>query len=238
MRSAIIGAALLLGACTSGATESSETYATGERSFEVGGFDRVLLAGSQNVIVRVGAAPSVRAEGDAEALERLEIAVQEGQLRIGSRRGDSVGWAGGRGSGVTIHVTVPSLAAAAAEGSGDMRIDRVQGQRFDASIAGSGDMEIGELRVQHGDFSVAGSGTMRAAGSAERAEVSIAGSGDLDLGALESRTAEVRVMGSGDASLRATERANVTVMGSGDVNLTGGARCTVEEGGSGTVNCG
>ena len=238
MRSAILGMAVLLGACTSNASESSETYARGERSFEVGGFDRVMLAGSQNVVIRVGAAPSVRAEGDAEALERLDIGVERGQLRIGSRRTGSMSWAGGRGSGVTVHVTVPALTAAEVAGSGDMRIDRIEAERFNASIAGSGNMEIGAVAVEQGDFSVAGSGNMRAAGRAAQAEISIAGSGDLDLGALETRTAAVRVMGSGDATVRATETANITTMGSGDVTVTGGARCSTRTGGSGSVNCG
>jgi len=237
MRAAILVTALALGAC--GSADGQEGEASGERGqrgFEVGAFDRISLAGSHDVVVAVGGAPSIRAEGDARALERLDIRVEDGQLRIGSRRSDS--WLGRGHRGVTVHVTVPALAAAGVAGSGAMRIDRVEGQRFEASLAGSGDLDVGALRVEQARFAIAGSGNIRAAGTAANAALSIAGSGDADLSGLESRAAEVSVMGSGDARLRATETASVSVMGSGDVTVEGGARCTVDKRGSGDVHCG
>lgn len=238
MRSMILGAAMLLGACTASAGNSEEARTTAQREFDVTSFDRVMLAGSQNVVVSVGTAPSVRAEGDAEAMERLTIEVEDGQLRIGSRRSSTWGWTGGRGRGVTVHVTVPSLKAALIAGSGDMRIDRVEGPRFDAAIAGSGDLEVAGVQVEQARFSVTGSGNMRATGRAASTAVSIAGSGDIDVAGVDSGEAEVRVMGSGDVKVRATRTASVTVMGSGDVDVTGGARCTTTKRGSGDVRCG
>ena len=235
MRSAILGAVLALGACTSSHGESGSPRATGQRSFQVGAFHAVALEGSHDVIVQVGGAPGVRAEGDSEALERLDIRVESGTLRIGSRRR---GWLGLHHGGVTVHVTAPALDAASISGSGDMRIDRVQAQSFDAEIAGSGDMEIGELRTQRANFSIAGSGDITAAGSAEQAGVSIAGSGNIILDRLQTRRTEVSVAGSGDVSVRASEAVEGSVMGSGDVNVAGGARCSVSKMGSGDINCG
>ena len=235
---AIVPAALALGACGSAGGEEGEGGArAGQRSFAVGEFDRIVLAGSQEVIVTVGGPASVRAEGDERALERLEIEVDDGRLRIGSRRGGG-SWFGGSRRGVTVHVTVPSLPGAELAGSGEMRIDRIEGNSFEGGLAGSGELEIGAVRVEQARFSIAGSGNIRAAGSAGQANVRIAGSGDADLSGLESRTAEVSVLGSGDAQLRATETARVTVMGSGDVTIQGGARCSVEKRGSGDVHCG
>ena len=236
MRSVLMGAALLLGACTASGHEG-EARATGSRSFDVGGFDRIALAGSYDVVVTVGAAVSVRAEGDARRLERLDIRVEDGQLRIGNRERRGWSWGGDHGR-VTVHVTVPALAAAAVAGSGDMRIDQIEGAAFTAAVAGSGDLDIAALRVDQASFSIAGSGNVRAAGAAARSEISIVGSGDADLERLESRTAAVTVMGSGDARLRATESASVALMGSGDVAVTGGARCSVDKHGSGDVRCG
>jgi hypothetical protein len=235
MRSLLLGAALMLGACAS--SDDGEARSTGQRSFNVGAFDRVALAGSYDVVVTVGAAASVRAEGDSERLERLDVRVEDGQLRIGSRGRHGWSWGGHRGR-VVVHVTVPALAGAAVAGSGDMRIDRVEGESFAASVAGSGDLDVAALRVEQASFSIAGSGNVRAAGSAARTEISIAGSGDVDLAGLDSRTAEVTVMGSGDARVRASETASVTLMGSGDVTVSGGARCSINKRGSGDVHCG
>ena len=78
MRGPLLIAAVLVGACSSSANERAEVRPTGQRSFDVGAFERISLAGSQNVVVRVGPAPSVRAEGDADALERLDIGVEDG----------------------------------------------------------------------------------------------------------------------------------------------------------------
>lgn len=233
-----IGPLVVLAAACSAGAQPGESHARGEqgqRSFEVGAFESVSLEGSHDVVVAVGAAPSVRAEGDAAALERLDIRVENGALKIGTRRGS---WFGGHRGHVTVYVTAPAINAASIGGSGDMRIDRVEAQRFAASIGGSGDMEIGALRTARADFSVAGSGGIRAAGTAEETDISIAGSGNIALDALESRRADVSVAGSGDVSLRASETVSASIVGSGDVTVHGTARCTVSKLGSGDLRCG
>lgn len=206
----------------------------GQRNFEVGAFQSVALQGPHNVVVTVGSGPSVRAEGDTAALDMLDIRVEDGRLIVGNRRGWS--WQGPNGA-VTVHVTAPSLSAAAIGGSGDMRIDRVQGDRFEASIGGSGDIDIGALQTREADFSIAGSGDIRAVGSAETADISIAGSGGMALERLQTRRAEVSIMGSGDVTILASETVEGSIMGSGNVTVRGGARCSVSRMGSGSVNC-
>ena len=237
MRSAIIGAVILLGACSIGHSRSEEARATSQRNFQVGAFHAVALEGAQDVVVTVGGAPAVRADGDSETIERLDIRVENGTLKIGTRRNDR--WFNFRHSrGVTVYVTAPAVDAASISGSGDMRIDRVQGQAFAGEIAGSGDLQIGDLRVQRARFEIAGSGGISAAGAAEQAAVSIAGSGDVDLARLETRTSTVSVAGSGDISVHASETVSGSVMGSGDVMIAGGAECTITRMGSGDINCG
>jgi len=222
-----------------GETDPGSSRGTTQRSYDVGPFEGVALAGAQNVVVTVGGAPSVRAEGDAETIERMEIKVKDGTLRVGMKPGVrwSMNWSRGR-QPVTVYVTTPTLGSAAIAGSGDMTVDRVEGDSFAGSIAGSGDLEIGTLRVGEANFSIAGSGDIRARGTAGRIKASIAGSGDVDLAGLESRQADVNIVGSGNVRARATETADVTIMGSGDVTLAGGARCSVNKRGSGDVRCG
>lgn len=227
---------VLAGAC-SAIAQTNHVQASGQRgqrSFDVGAFESVALQGPHNVIVTVGGAASVRAEGDTAALDILDIRVENGRLVVGTQRGWS--WRGSEGA-VTVHVTTPSLAGAAIGGSGDMRIDRVQADRFAASIGGSGDMEIGALQTREADFSIAGSGGIRAAGTAEAADISIAGSGGMALDGLQTRRASVSIMGSGDVTLQASEAVSGSIMGSGDINVRGAARCTVSRMGSGSVNC-
>jgi hypothetical protein len=229
---------LMLGACNraEGGTHDGD-HRQISQNFPVGGFTKVALGGSADVIVTVGGAPSVRAEGDAERIGRLDIRVDGDELKIGSKRQGFGAWNHGSGR-LTVYVTVPSLAAASIGGSGDMKIDKVQGASFAAAIGGSGDMQIGQLQANDADFSIAGSGGITAAGKAQKANLSIAGSGDLDLANLELRTASVSVLGSGNASVKALESADVNVMGSGDVSVTGGGKCQTHKMGSGDVRCG
>lgn len=242
MRVVLLASILALtAACSAGAQDGAGGQGASagnaaSRSFQVGAFDKINLAGSPNVTVAVGGQPSVRAEGDAAALERLEIAVVDGELRIGMRSGSS-SWFGSH-RGVTVHVTVPSLQAASIAGSGDINIDRVQGQAFAATVGGSGDLAVRELRVGNASFNLTGSGGIRAAGGAQRANAALSGSGELSLSAFETADATVSLVGSGDVALRATGTAQVQLTGSGDVAIAGGARCTIAKTGSGDVTCG
>lgn len=232
----ILASTLALGACSIATDAHGETV---KRGYEVGAFDAVSLGGHHNVVVTVGPKASVRAEGDSEEIEKLEIRVENGDLHIGQKK--RKGWNmsfGSHGKPVTVYVTTPSLKAAAIGGSGDMRIDKVQGAAFEASIGGSGDMDIASLKVESASFSVAGSGGIKAAGSASATDVSIAGSGDVDLSGVKSRAASVSIVGSGDVRAHAAESASVSIMGSGNVAISGGAKCKVSKMGSGDVSCG
>src|SRR5688500_13409322 len=213
MRAAILlVSAFALAACSRGADARDHDGAGGgaatKRDFQVEGFEKVSLRGAHDVIVIVGPAASVRAEGDAETIERLDITVEDGELVIGSKRKRDWSFGVSRSRRkVTIHVTVPALRAATIAGSGDMRIDKVQGDSFAGEIAGSGDMDIADLRVGSADLSIAGSGGITAKGAAQSSSVSIAGSGDVDTSGLTAKTAKISVMGSGDVRANASDTA-------------------------------
>lgn len=236
---ALLSSVLVLGAChANGHANEGDSGPAVSRNFPVAAFDRIALSGSPDVIVTVGGAPSVRAEGSAEALDRLEITTEGGQLRIGTRSSNNWSWfSGGRHRGITVHVTVPALVGTSTAGSGDIRIDRVDSPRFAGSISGSGDLEIAALRAPETNFSVTGSGGIRAAGTSQHANASVTGSGDIDLSGLEATDATLAVVGSGDVSIRATGTAAIQIQGSGDVTVTGPARCTISKAGSGEAHC-
>ena len=227
-----------------------------ERSFEVGEFDAVALDGSYRVVVQVGDGPSVRAEGDAVAVERLDVRVEDGTLRIGPRRN----WLDFRsfGRGATIYVAAPALDGARVSGSGSMRVDRIRSQAFEAAVSGSGGLQIEEVRAAQAEFSLSGSGSvrvdaleaeqfgaalsgsggLRAAGTAANSRVTISGSGSARLERLETRRTTVAASGSGSVAVQASEAVDGSLMGSGSVIVHGTARCSVSRSGSGHVRCG
>jgi hypothetical protein len=203
------------------------------RTFAIADFTGVDLRGSDDVDVRVGSGFSVRAEGPSEELKKLKIERNGDTLKVGRE-----GFSWGSHDKVTVYVTMPRVATATIAGSGNMTVDRVEGQDFEGSTAGSGDLTIAALSVEKGKFAIAGSGGMKLSGSVRQLDVSIAGSGDVDARGVKSGSATVSIAGSGSVQAAVDGPAKVSIVGSGDADLGKGAKCAVSKIGSGNATCG
>ena len=243
MRKAIvIGMAAAAAAAASAGCARERHQSVGptvERNYQVGGFERIEVAGGYDVEVHTGTAPSVHAKGPEKDLERLVIEVKGDRLLIHPRESRGMFHVGWRNHGkTTISVTVPQLRSADVAGSGDIRIDNVHGDNFAGKIAGSGGLSLDNVEVKTLDFSIAGSGSAQGKkGRAQNVSLNIAGSGDIDTKGVASETASVSIAGSGNVVAHASGTASVSMMGSGDVDLTGGAKCSISKHGSGDVRC-
>ncbi|MES2443051.1 MAG: head GIN domain-containing protein [Pseudomonadota bacterium] len=215
--------------------QSSGTKAA--RTYDATGFTGVEVRGSDDVQVKAADAFSVRAEGDSKILDQLEIAVVNGQLRIG-RKGESSHWSWGNhgDDGVKIYVTMPHLNSASVAGAGNLDADRGEGD-FKGAIAGSGNLTVAALQGGAVDLDIAGSGNLKVAGTAASLNASIAGSGDIDAKALTAASARVSIAGSGNVRGTVNGEADVSLIGSGDAELGGGAKCKVSSMGSGDARC-
>lgn len=238
MRILALLAAVPLAACSvSGSETATPGSGTGTtRTYAIADFTGVAMRGSDNVDVRVGTGFSVRAEGPAKELDRLRIVREGDVLTVG--RVDRAGLHWSSGDGVTVFVTMPRIVSAKASGSGNLKIDRVDGQSFTGSVAGSGDLDIAALGVREAEFSVSGSGDVTAKGTAGSLEASVAGSGNVDARGVKTGSADVSITGSGDVDADVAGTAKVSLMGSGNADLGKAARCDTTKTGSGEVRCG
>lgn len=199
-------------------------------------FTGVSSVGPQDVVITYGDTQSVRAEGSDQARALIGVTVENGVLKIRPRvQGWQWNWGGIQHA--TYYVTVPRLQSVSMEGSGDIRVDKVEGDTFSGRIEGTGDLTVGALKVDRANFTIEGTGSITAAGTAGDTQVSIGGPGDVIARELRSRTATVRVDGPGDAKLTVDQVAAVAVNGPGDVDITGSARCSVTQNGPGDVDC-
>src|SRR5687767_14789171 len=240
MQKAMLAGMVLAAAAAAGCAKDREEGAgpATTRNYQVGAFDRLEVAGPYDVTVTTGSAPSVRASGGERAIERMVVEVKGGTLMIHTkkRKGINFGWS--RSHPVQLTVTVPALTAAEIAGSGDISVDKVGGDLFEAGVAGSGNLRVGEINVKRLRAGIAGSGEINAGrGRAAAADYEIAGSGDIDGGGVIAETASVSIAGSGNVTAHATGTASVEIAGSGDVRVTGGAKCSVSKAGSGNVQC-
>ncbi len=233
----VAAAALLAGACHVGAdAEERDAGPEVSRTYQVGAFDKIAVAGPYEVTVVTGGQPGVSAKGGQNLLEETEVVVEDGTLKIKpkKRKGIRFNWRNGK---AVFTVNAAAIHGAAIAGSGGIHVDKVAGD-FDGDVAGSGDLRIGAVAGGKVKLAIAGSGDVEVSGKADSVELSIAGSGDIRTAGLATRTADISIAGSGNVEANASESADVSIMGSGDVRVQGGAKCTVSKAGSGNVVCG
>lgn len=232
----IVAAALMTAAChIGGETKDRDAGAQTNRTFQVGSFDKVSIAGAYDVKVVTGDKAGVTATGGANLLDETEVVVENGELKIRPKDRDGFHWSWHGGKAV-FTVTTPALRELSMAGAGDAEIDKVSGD-FEASLAGSGNLKIASADAANLKLSLAGAGDVSAAGKANNLELSIAGSGDVDAKALAAKTADLSIAGSGDIQANVSDTAKVSIMGSGDIDITGGAKCDVSKLGGGEVRC-
>lgn len=215
------------------ATLAAASANAAERRFDLGGFDKVAVSGSDDVSIRHGTGFSVVATGAQDDLDKLDIKVEGGQLKVGRK---SSGW-NWSGKDVAVAVTMPALRGLAISGSADVRADKGAADVFDVRVSGSGNVDVASLDAKTTNVSVSGSGDVRMAGRCGAQNVKVAGSGNVDLLALNCVNSAISVAGSGDVMARASGQAAISIAGSGDVTITGGAKCTKKVAGNGNVRC-
>ena len=235
---AIAATALAVSACNFGIHDKDrDPGTTVTRSYQVGAFDKIEVAGAYDLKVTTGGQPGVSAKGGDKLLDETEVVVENGVLKIGPKHHSGIRFGWGQHGTAEFTVTTAMLHGVGIAGSGGVTVDKVDGD-FKGDVAGSGDLTVAAVNGGVSEFSIAGSGKISAAGKAQSAKLEIAGSGDIEASALVVTDADVSIAGSGNVRANATGTAKVEIMGSGDVTITGGAKCTVDKAGSGNVTCG
>lgn len=234
---AIAATAVALSACHFGdRDEHRDAGTTVTRTYQVGAFDKIEVAGPYEVIVTTGGKPGVSATGGEKLLEDTEVVINGSTLKIRPKHHKGINLFWGSKGKAQFTVTTAMINAVEIAGSGGVTVDKVVGD-FKGEVAGSGRMKLAAVNGGAMDFSIAGSGSISAAGKAASTSVEIAGSGDFDSSGLAANDADVSIAGSGNVRANASRTANVEIMGSGNVTITGGAKCEIDKAGSGNVNC-
>jgi hypothetical protein len=222
-----------VGDAASGNSSFSDGIAIGTSASNPGEFAGVTLAGPDNIIFTKGDF-SIRAEGDAGALEQLRYKISGDEIKIGREQSR---FTVGDSDRATIYLSAPSLKSAKLAGSGNLDVDAMTTESVKLSIAGSGDIRVAKIDTSALDSRIAGSGNLTLAGKADTVDISIAGSGDVSGRDLKADSASISIAGSGDVELSSDGSVNAKVMGSGDVRILGDAKCKSRAMGSGEITC-
>lgn len=180
-----------------------------EEQRPVPAFHAVELETPASVVVRVGQEPGLHLTCDDNLLARIETRVTDGVLRIDTRGSIS------SRCGLELVLATPTLERFQIEGSGDVRIEQLDGARVELGIEGSG--------------------SLRASGRAHELVGSIEGSGSLELGELEAVHAHLTIEGSGSIDAHVSAALRYSIEGSGEIRYAGDPEVGGKIAGSGEV---
>lgn len=231
-------------AIATGDDDEEYTYVVGgdesedivEMTYDLSGFDAVSVNGVQDVQITYGEEFSVRGEGPESVMGQLEVVVEDGMLYI--RQGDdgrSFSW--DDANGPTFAITMPALSRLNAEGAGDIEVDRITGESFEAVLGGAGEISIDEMEVEKASFRITGAGELTVSGTAGEVDFGISGAGEVSAAGLRAQVADVTISGLGEVDLTVEQQADVQVSGAGEVDIFGPGSCTITDSGLASVSC-
>jgi hypothetical protein len=178
---------------------------------EVDDFTKIENSGSADILVTVGEEKKVTVRIDDNLIDFIVTEVRRGTLEIYSEGSYS------SRHGCTIEISIPSLEA--------------------VSASGSGDIEIGKLEAESFNYRQSGSGDFRADGNVGELEIKVSGSGDADASELTADHVFVTVRGSGDVRVHAERNLEARTSGSGDIMVVGEVEeAEIETSGSGDID--
>lgn len=211
--------------------------AAGREVRTVGAFTKVGLSNSARVVLRQGSPQKVEVEASAADLARIETTVENGKLRIHTKRENGLNWSNARFDGpVTVYVTMPTVNELSVSGSGRLEAETaVQATALELAVSGSGSITLAKLAADKLNSAVSGSGNITVAGTCPQHEARISGSGDVRASELRTETSAVRISGSGNGRVYAARTLDASIAGSGNVYVRGGASVSSKVSGSGRV---
>lgn len=184
----------VFGGSSNSTNEGSGVPATQARN--VAAFNSVELAGSNNLVIRVGEKQSVVVRADNNLLDRVTTEVQSGKLVIANTPGSFT-----TKSPMSVEVNVSTLNALTLTGSGNIVVNGIEAERLKVTLPGSG--------------MLTGSGT------ATLLDVTVSGSGTVQFTRLVGNDVRAVVSGSGSIFITATKSLDASVSGSGAILYVG-----------------
>ena len=184
---------------------------------------------SVEVFIRQGDQQEIIVEGKEDAIEELELDVDNGVWEIEFDRcvRDL--------DGMQIFITIPELRKVYSSGSGDIMGENLFiTEDLDFQLSGSGDVRI-EVEADDIDVKVSGSGDLIIDGQADESVYRLTGSGDVQAFGLQTRTADINISGSGGTEVNVKDALKVRISGSGDVRYIGTPTIDVNITGSGDL---
>lgn len=197
-------------------------------------FHAIASSGSFIVNVQMGDQESLTIDGDAEDISRIETVVENGILKIRTKRNFN-SW-NSIGHKVSINITAKRLDGLMLSGSGSIHLDGVlNAPSADIQLSGSGEITA-SVDNQNTSLAVSGSGNINVSGKSGSVNIVVSGSGDVKASDLTADSSNIKIAGSGNVYIKAEKDLNAAIFGSGSVKYSGNPSVSVKKVGSGSVS--
>jgi hypothetical protein len=200
-----------------------------DKKVSVDGFTKVQVAVPGRLYLSQGPF-QLRLKSDRNVLDRIQIWVDDGMLKIQSDEGVCV-----NPTQLQIHLQLPVLEALFVLGHLDVfGQTRLNSERLELVVDGSSYMDL-DVEVETLGTSIDGSADLNLSGLAGSHHISISGSANIRAFDLDSADTLIEISGSADCQVRAEDNLDVRISGSGSIYYHGNPQISQSVSGSGRI---
>jgi hypothetical protein len=199
---------------------------------EVSNFDRVSFSGIGALVIVQGDQESLTIEAPSEIMDRIEIEVSDGTLRIGFESGFLPPIPP---PPILYGLSVREITGLELSGAGSINASSIDSDHLELVLGGAGAMTIDSLAAERVEVVLSGLGSINLTGQVKQQEIVLTTAGAYRAGDLESQSATIALKGAGSATVWATNVLNVSISGVGTVSYYGDPSVTQNVTGVGSV---
>ena len=203
---------------------------------EVAHFDGIASSGSFNIMVKMSDQESLKLEGNQEDLDKIETVVENGTLKIRTKKKNGDNWNWNFTGKVNVYINAKELNALAMNGSGKIKVEgKMNADQISLKINGSGKIDT-DISASKANFALNGSGILSVNGTVEDLNMMISGSGTIQAKDVKANDLNVKIAGSGNVTVGVQNNLNAVIAGSGSVRYSGSPEVKISKAGSGSVS--
>jgi hypothetical protein len=186
-----------------------------EKPIEAGAFEEVQSNGAFDIVIAVGKPRKIVARGDADAVNRLRVDVDNGKLKLSQAYNANRDYK--QPARLKVTINIEKLTSIKLTGAGDVSAYNIAAKNFALNMSGAGDVKL--------------------TGTCDSLTVFMSGAGDFDGDVLKCKTVSANVSGVGDMAIYASEAITGSVTGVGDLSIYGNPKVrNTKVSGMGDVN--
>ncbi len=211
-----------------------------ERSFVLGGFERIVVEGDIMVEIATDASPKALAEGTQDQLDRVRLVRSGNTLtaRLVSPVRTARNETANEGP-VVISLATRRLSGIVLRGNGVVKAGTLEDRSVRVLLSGNGQITVGDVKADQLYVNVVGAGTVTMnGGEAREAQVQLNGPANWQAGGLKLDRLDLNHSGPATSMVEVEEFARVFNNGTGQIDITGKADCDIRSTGSARIVCG